>query len=430
MDARLVVAAVVLACALPAGAAAQGSRCDTARQLMNNTRQRLQPGVTDGVLREATQNLRRATELCPGLGDAYYYLSLIAGALKDQARADNWRARADFHGSVALKNGEPLFLEGADPGATPAAATLRPVPPLPPAAGPPAVTVSPVVRRKLAVVAGISRFKDSRINALKYTSKDAEAVARTLKEDCDFDYVKLLLDEEATSYNLKTEIDRLARMADADDLVVIYVSSHGSPENLDTAGINYIVTHDTEVNNLYPTAYRMDDLLDDIGLRLKSERVVAFLDTCYSGGTFRELPPGWSGTASRSLMSQGSASVTLLQERLVRGSRNLVLDGDVASGLTGRVRQGVGRVIITSSSQAERSWEDDKIQHGYFTYYLLEALKRPSPVSLDDIFGSLRIKVPESVLQDKKQSQHPGIARSRERVNLYLKDKTRAGGRE
>jgi hypothetical protein len=170
--------AFLLASALPAAAASQGSRCDTARELMNNTRKRLSPGAAPAALAEATQNLRRATELCPGLADAYYFLSLIAGALNDKARADNWRARAEFYGSAALTNGESLYLDGGavQPGSPPAgadpprAATSAPV-----AA---AVPVSPIVRRKLAVVAGISRFKDAKISALKYTSKDAAAVAR------------------------------------------------------------------------------------------------------------------------------------------------------------------------------------------------------------------------------------------------------------
>jgi uncharacterized caspase-like protein len=215
------------------------------------------------------------------------------------------------------------------------------------------------------------------------------------------------------------------------DLVVIYVSSHGSPENLDTAGVNYIVTHDTEVNNLYPTAYRMDDLLDDIDLRVKSGRVIAFLDTCYSGGTFRVLPTGWHGSSSRALVAQGGADIGQLQDRLARGSRTLVLEpASAVAAAPQKVRQGVGRVIITSSSQAERSWEDDTIQHGYFTYYLLEALKRPSPVSVDDIFSTLRSKVPDAVRRDKKQSQNPAIARSRAGANLYLKDTADGASRE
>jgi uncharacterized caspase-like protein len=425
----MVTLAGALVIAPVAAASAQSGRCDTASQLLQSTLVQMQPGASTAALEAASQNLRRATELCPGLGDAYYFLSLIAAELKDQPRAENWRRKAEFYGAPALRSEQPLYgatvgeaggagrVVGA-PGTGPSRADV-------PVRAPP-VRVSPMVRKKLALVTGVSRFKDSRINALKYTSRDAEAVAEALKRDCDFDYVKTLLDEQATSYNIKTEIDRLAKMADVDDLVVIYVSSHGSPDNLDTAGVNYIVTHDTEVNNLYPTAYRMDDLLDDIDLRIKAARVIAFLDTCYSGGTFRELPNGWVAS-SRAVTAGGGVSTSRLQQRLASGSRTLRIEDDgIAPATRGRVAQGVGRVIVTSSSQAERSWEDDTIGHGYFTYYLLDALKRQGPVSVEDVFAHLRTKVPESVQRDKKESQHPGIARTTDRVNLYLKDRLAA----
>jgi hypothetical protein len=416
---RLSILTTALVLGSIASATAQSGRCDTARQLLQSSLTKLQPGVGAATLEAASQNLRRATELCPGLGDAYYFLSLIALELKDGARAENWRRKAEFYNAPGLQTQQPLYGAVAENVAdrnavAPAADPTPRVPPL---------RVSPLVRQKLALVVGISRFKDPRINALKYTSRDAEAVAQALKRDCEFDYVKTLLDEQATSYHIKTEIDRIAKMADTDDLVVIYVSSHGSPEDLDTAGVNYVVTHDTEVSNLYPTAYRMDDLLDDIDLRVKAARVIAFLDTCYSGGTFRELPTGWVAS-SRAMSPVGGLSTSRLQERLARGARALAIERDgVAPATRGRVAQGIGRVIVTSSSQAERSWEDERIEHGYFTYYLLEALKRHTPVSVEDVFAHLRVKVPESVQRDKNASQHPGIARTHDRVNLYLKDR-------
>src|SRR5262249_47877440 len=154
------------------------------------------------------------------------------------------------------------------------------------------------------------------------------------------------------------------------DLVVIYFATHGSPENLDTAGVNYIVMYDTEVNNLYPTAYRMDDLTEVIGVRLKSERVVAFLDTCYSGGTFRQLPTGWTA-ASRAVSSESGLATTSVEERLKRGTRMLTVeDSGTTRPSPTKIPQGVGRVVITASAQSEKSWEDARIRHGYFTYFL------------------------------------------------------------
>ena len=77
------------------------------------------------------------------------------------------------------------------------------------------------------------------------------------------------------------------------DLVVIYVATHGTPRTTDTAGgANYLVTYDTEVYNggnldedaLYATAYPMVELADAVSTRMKALRTAVFLDTCYSGG--------------------------------------------------------------------------------------------------------------------------------------------------
>jgi uncharacterized caspase-like protein len=236
--------------------------------------------------------------------------------------------------------------------------------------------------------------------------------------------VKSLIDEEATAYNVKTEVNRLAKMAEPEDLVVIYFSSHGSPENLDTAGINYVVTFDTEVNNLYATAYKMDDLMEDIGRRIRAERVVAFLDTCYSGGTFRKAPAGWA-VSSRALVAEGAPQAAQIETRLKSGSRVITVDSSEPS--VNRVPQGIGRVVITSSSQNERSWEDERLQHGYFTYFLLEGIKQKTPVSVEDLYEYVKTRVADAVSRDKNQSQRPNIARNRSRVDVYIRDEVAPG---
>lgn len=409
-----VAAAVVLAAGSWGTPMVQGDRCTAARDLVRETRARLQPDSSPAVFADAVLSFQRATELCPGLGDAYYFLSVIGSSLKDR-RTDNWRAKAELYDSQALRKGESVFGGAKPPGTTPGSPhPLRPLGPV--------IRISPFVKRKLALVVGISRFKDPGINALRYTSADARAVGDALKQYSQFDYVKMLLDEEATRRGILSEIEQLAKIAEPDDLVVLYVSSHGSPENLDTAGVNYIVTHDTEVSNLYPTAYEMYDLLRDMNQRIKAARVIAFLDTCYSGGTFRELPQGWTST-SRSLTSDIGVSQDRLMEGLRAGAKNLVVDRVGSNPSANVVAQGVGRVIITSSSQAERSWEDQRIEHGYFTYFLLQALQKKGPVSVDQVYAELRLRVPEAVQRDKKQPQHPGMAQFPEHPNLYLNDR-------
>ncbi len=283
-------------------------------------------------------------------------------------------------------------------------------------------TISPFVRQKLALVVGIGAFKDSKINPLGFSANDAQTFAETLKNQCHFDYVKTLINANATRYQIQTEINNLAKMATVEDLVVIYIATHGSPESLDTAGINYIVAHDTEVDNLYPTAYKMDDLLNDIEKRIAAERVVAFIDTCYSGATFKVPPPGWNAKSRTLTASSYGLATEAIQSRLGQTSRGIKITPS-AGNASSKTPQGIGRVIIAASRQDERSWESERLQHGYFTFYLIESLKRAGRVSIEDLFEQLSVEVPKAVMQDTKAKQTPTMVKNiNEPVKIYLKD--------
>lgn len=383
------------------GGSPQNPSCESAKELLTDALK----GATTGdrlKLAAALEQIKLAIRRCPSLGDAYYFAALIYSQLGDATNAAFNRQRAEMFASQALREGRDLSGQGA-------VAAI---------AGPP-MRIGSIVKRRLALVIGIGRFKDVNINPLRFTANDAKAIADSLTNVAKFDYVKSLIDGEATGYNIKTEVDRLAKMAEPEDLVAIYFSSHGSPDSADTAGINYIVTHDTEVNNLYATAYKMEDLLSDITFRIKAERVVAFLDTCYSGGTFKSAPPGWAVT-SRTLVSDAGPQAGQLESRLKSGSKVITVDPEQAA--TNRVPQGIGRVVITSSAQNEKSWEDERLQHGYFTYFLLAGIREKTPVSIEDLYDYVKRRVSDAVSREKNQSQHPSIARNQSRVNVFIRD--------
>jgi uncharacterized caspase-like protein len=291
----------------------------------------------------------------------------------------------------------------------------------------PVVAVSPYVRKKMALVVGIGKFKDPKINPLRYSAADAQAFAETLKVHCRFDEVKTLVDDQATTFDIRDAIDELAKKVTAEDLVVIYFASHGSPENLDKAGINYIVTYDTQVDKLYATAFKMQDLLNDIERRISAERVVAFLDTCYSGGTFKESPAGWTKGSSRGLRIETSGPrLADAEQQLQRSGRDVKVENAPAN--SAHKPQGVGRVVIASSAEDQRAWENDELKHGYFTYFLIEVLKQQAPVSVQDLFRRLSAEVSEAVRQKEKENQTPSMINSGSDANhIYLKDETGAG---
>jgi hypothetical protein len=286
------------------------------------------------------------------------------------------------------------------------------------------INVSPYVRKKLALVIGIGAFKDPRINPLRFAANDARVFANTLKDECGFDYVQTLINEKATTIEIKNEIDNLAKAATAEDLAVVYFASHGSPEESDKAGINYVVTYDTDVDKLYATAFKMDDLLSDVKRRIPAERIVAFLDTCYSGGTFRELPSGW--VKSRGMVVKPSGlQAESIEKDLRKDNRGIRIKPPVSN--EARKPQGVGRVIIAASSQNEPSYEfaeDKGIQHGYFTYFLLDILRQKRAISVEELYDHLSDKVPDAVRRDTNgKQQHPTMVKSTEgKTDIYLRD--------
>ena len=71
------------------------------------------------------------------------------------------------------------------------------------------------------------------IPRLKYTTADANAFAAQLIDPGIGRFsranVHVLTDEQATTKNIKEELNWIARHAEPNDLVLIYVATHGTP---------------------------------------------------------------------------------------------------------------------------------------------------------------------------------------------------------
>jgi Caspase domain. len=95
------------------------------------------------------------------------------------------------------------------------------------------------VKDKWALVIGVSQFANPALN-LKYSAKDAQDFADYLKKEAGFapDHVKVLINEEATEKRILSLLGNkwLPHAAGPDDLVVIFVSTHGSGAELDVGG--------------------------------------------------------------------------------------------------------------------------------------------------------------------------------------------------
>lgn len=345
-----------------------------AKDFMVQGLEQIKTGSSDEV-EDGLQLLKHGTEQCASLGDAWYYRSLFERRLGQDAKANYSLGKAKLFGSEAMGQGlDPFRLASSQ------AVTSKPLGP---------------VHEKWALVIGISKFSDQHVPHLNYPAKDAQDFANLLKDSTlgrfKPENVRLLLDDQATTREIKAGLNWLARSAQPDDLVVVFLSSHGSPRERDLVGVNYIVTSDTvlgdpdkDPDSLFATALPMVDLSDIVRGRIQARRTAIFLDTCHSGAAAA------SGKAASGFGDSSASSQAL-----------------------DRIRQGVGRVIITSSTEKERSWESQTFHNGYFTYYLIQALEQDQGLApIDRVYAYIRDNVSQRVSLEVRAHQTPLLSRS------------------
>jgi hypothetical protein len=257
----------------------------------------------------------------------------------------------------------------------------------------PAAAIPKPSREQWAVVIGVGRYNSTAIPQLQYTVADAELVQQVLVGQGGFKKENVLLitdktERKPTLRDLKWALGTfLARSAKKDDLIMIFFAGHGAPE-VDPRGAEsdglakYLVPSDADPNDLYSTALPMDEF-QTIFDRIEAERVVVFVDACYSGAA--------GGRTFASKRTRAARVDEVFLDRLTRSK---------------------GRAILTASRGSEVSLEVPELGHGLFTHYLVQGLRgaadldRDGIVSLQELYQYL-----EQQVSQKSRSiggnQHP-----------------------
>lgn len=128
------------------------------------------------------------------------------------------------------------------------------------------------------------------------------------------------------------------------------------------------------------------DEIHTVFARIEAERIVMFLDTCYSGAV------GGRTFASSRLRTRDIAIDEQFLDRLTRAK---------------------GRAIVTASRASEVSVELTELGHGLFSYYLIEGLKgagdlnRDGVVTLQELYEYVEGRVSQKS-RAVGGNQHPG----------------------
>jgi hypothetical protein len=261
-----------------------------------------------------------------------------------------------------------------------------------------AIGVRPVgtAQEKYALLIGVSDYQDPNIPDLKYPKNDVILLGSTLIGHVGFspDRVIPLLDQAATKQAIENEINRVAEYAEADDMVVIYFSGHGSygsdQDGDETDGTDeYILPWDTIYGRLYTAI--PDDLFGYWVRRIRSKKILLAFDSCYSGGAAK-------GTKSFQMM---------------KGTTKTQPQDSVVSDVS---RDGV--VVLTASKADQLAQESERLGkgHGVFTYFLGKALEgsadlnHDSVISISELYEGVYKETKDWTFRENKPLQTPTMA--------------------
>jgi Caspase domain len=239
------------------------------------------------------------------------------------------------------------------------------------------------VGQRYAVVIGVSRYLDQRLN-LRFADRDALAIRDFLVDPKGggFDPAKVeyLVNGNATAANIRTALFTFLTKPRPNDLVVVYFAGHGAPDPKRPQNY-YLLGYDTDVENMGGTAIPMWELQAAFE-RTVQANIVSLVDACHSEGVGKGLP-------------------------------------NLASQAWTQASYGQRRAILTASEINQFSEESDRWGggHGVFTYYVLRGLEgaadtnRDGRVSVGELFDYVHNHVLAATQGEQAPTALAGVAR-------------------
>ncbi|MGD9229352.1 MAG: caspase family protein [Desulfobacterales bacterium] len=248
-------------------------------------------------------------------------------------------------------------------------------------------------RQHWAVIIGVSRYSDTRIQSLRYATADAKYFYHWLVSSKGGKYapnnIRLLLDKKATGRNIKDALFNWLRQAIQEDIVIIYFAGHGSPDSPDSPENLYLLPYDTQYDNIAATGFPMWDVETALKRFIKAKRVIVIADACHSGGVGQSFD-----VCRRSTRGIGVNPISTRLEKLSK--------------------IGKGVAVISASGEKQTSQEGNQWGggHGVFTYYLMEALKGKADYNQDRkvSLGELIPYLSEQVRRATRSAQSPTVS--------------------
>ncbi len=174
------------------------------------------------------------------------------------------------------------------------------------------------------------------------------------------DHIKVIKGKEATVSNIIRGLRWLDRMEDSDDISLVYITTHGSPLDVDIPPFDEEDGFDEMLVSYWGFAYPMlfiyDDELNVLLNRLESKGVCLIVDSCFAGG-FND-PPGWN-------IKNQNVAKKISSKQWIEGF--------------GEDVRGQARIVLMASCEDEVSYS------GGFAPYLIDGLRGYADSNMDNI---------------------------------------------
>jgi hypothetical protein len=234
----------------------------------------------------------------------------------------------------------------------------------------------------VAVVIGVSKYRDETVPEVMYAERDAATVRSYLENVCGVKSANIF--ELSGANATKGDLDdvfksKLPLKVKKNGTVYVYFAGHGSPGK---DGQPKLVPWDataTTDTKLYPVS----DLVQEAN-EWQAQKTVVMLDICFAGKN-RVLKPA-------------------------SGQRPLV------PATYDRLRSSSKCVVFTASDSTQTANDLPDVRHGLFTYYVLKALKGEADnnpkdgwVTLKELYDYVRANVSEEAADKLYINQDPTI---------------------
>jgi hypothetical protein len=244
----------------------------------------------------------------------------------------------------------------------------------------------------VAVVIGISRFKNPDVPPVDYAKLDAAAMKEYLISAMGYDERRIItaIDEDGSLADFKrifeAQLPNYVRRGKSD--VFVFYSGHGAPDPESKEA--FFVPYDCNPTYAKQTGFRVKELYERLAA-LRARSVTVAIDACFSG------------SSQRGMLMKGVSPIFITVENPVVAMEN-------------------GIVFTSATGQQVSTWYPEK-KHSLFTYFFLKGLSGAADqngdgkVTVAEMDQYLAAQVPDQARYLSNREQTPQVAgRDRQRV--------------